>query len=226
MVEGLPYSLSIHSNKRTVANPTRTRKLLETRDERILGSFKEPRACSLSPSSFARQADRKVNFIDSLVNTAAQIVEAIWPSSLIHEPYEPSLFLALPLRTFIQKVLRRSRTSYSTLQVALYYLFLIRSFVPMVDAAVLTSDLCYDARALRCGRRMFLAALILASKYLQDRNYSTRAWSKISGLDIPEINTNERAFLITVNWELHVSDRIFDKWTKIVLKYTPTLARL
>lgn len=27
-----------------------------------------------------------------------------------------------------------------------------------------------------CGRRMFLAALICASKFLQDRNYSNRAW--------------------------------------------------
>jgi hypothetical protein len=38
-------------------------------------------------------------------------------------------------------------------------------------------------RAKQCGRRMFLAALILSSKSLQDRNYSARAWSKISGLN-------------------------------------------
>ncbi|CAJ0889916.1 13790_t:CDS:2 [Entrophospora sp. SA101] len=30
-----------------------------------------------------------------------------------------------------------------------------------------------------CGRRMFLASLIVASKYLQDNNYSNNAWSKI-----------------------------------------------
>lgn len=28
-----------------------------------------------------------------------------------------------------------------------------------------------------CGRRMFLAALIIASKFLQDRTYSNRGWS-------------------------------------------------
>ncbi len=59
------------------------------------------------------------------------------------------------------------------------------------------------SRALQCGRRMFLAALILASKWLQDRNYSARAWSKISGLQVSEINDNERAFLAAVNWKLH-----------------------
>lgn len=68
---------------------------------------------------------------------------------------------------------------------------------------------------------MFLAALILASKYLQDRNYSARAWSKISGLNTQEINQNEIAFLVAVNWKLHITDEVFQRWTDIVLKYTP-----
>lgn len=75
-------------------------------------------------------------------------------------------------------------------------------------------------RAKQCGRRMFLAALILASKYLQDRNYSARAWSKISGLNTQEININEMAFLDAVNWKLHISETNFSKWTDLVLKYT------
>ncbi|KAK6511976.1 hypothetical protein TWF481_000873 [Arthrobotrys musiformis] len=159
-------------------------------------------------------------------DTAAQIVEAIWPSSMMQKSCEPSLGRVLPLRTFIQETLRRSRTSYSTLQVALYYLFVIRAFIPIDEAALHLSDSCPDVRALQCGRRMFLAALILASKYLQDRNYSARAWSKISGLNITEINANELAFLTTVNWKLHISDHIFDRWTKIVLKCTPTTSIL
>ncbi|KAF3905187.1 hypothetical protein AA313_de0207683 [Arthrobotrys entomopaga] len=142
------------------------------------------------------------------------------------KPCEPSLGRVLPLRTFIQETLRRSRTSYSTLQVALYYLFVIRPFIALDDSSVSISDSFHDVRALQCGRRMFLAALILASKYLQDRNYSARAWSKISGLNISEINANELAFLTTVNWKLHISDQIFDKWTKIVLKCTPTTSIL
>ncbi|KAI9872911.1 MAG: hypothetical protein M1830_001066 [Pleopsidium flavum] len=77
-------------------------------------------------------------------------------------------------------------------------------------------------RAMQCGRRMFLAALILASKYLQDRNYSARAWSKISGLNTLEINMNEMTFLSAVNWRLHISETVFQRWTDIVLKYTPS----
>ncbi|RVD86686.1 uncharacterized protein DFL_004949 [Arthrobotrys flagrans] len=207
--------------KEQLQNPRRTRRLLDAQDANPVG----PQLVA-APPPLVRQADRKVNFVDNLVDTAAQIVEAIWPSSMMQKSCEPSLGRVLPLRTFIQETLRRSRTSYSTLQVALYYLFVIRAFIPIDEAALHLSDSCLDARALQCGRRMFLAALILASKYLQDRNYSARAWSKISGLNITEINANELAFLTTVNWKLHISDHIFDRWTKIVLKCTPTTSIL
>lgn len=128
----------------------------------------------------------------------------------------------LPLRTFIQETLRRSRTSYSTLQVALYYLIVIRPRLPAKDIDISSLDPLEAqlVRAMQCGRRMFLAALILASKYLQDRNYSARAWSRISGLNTQEININEMAFLKAVDWKLHITEAVFQKWTDLVLKYT------
>lgn len=174
------------------------------------------------PPSLVRQSDRKVNFVDNLVDTSAQIVEAIWPLSSVACRSEMGNKGVLPLRTFIQETLRRSRTSYSTLQVALYYLILIKPHVPKYDFTMEQPDDMHSVRALQCGRRMFLSALILASKYLQDRNYSARAWSKISGLNTLEINQNEIAFLLAVNWRIHITDAVFQRWTDIVLKYTPT----
>ncbi|QSZ36615.1 hypothetical protein DSL72_006495 [Monilinia vaccinii-corymbosi] len=173
------------------------------------------------PPTLIRQADRKVNFVDSLVDSSALIVEAIWPLSTVACRSEMGKGV-LPLRIFIQETLRRSRTSYSTLQVALYYLILIKPFVPKTDFTMEQPDDTQSFRALQCGRRMFLSALILASKYLQDRNYSSRAWSKISGLPTLEINQNEIAFLLAVNWELHITEKVFQRWTDIVLKYTPS----
>ncbi|KAL7938048.1 hypothetical protein V8C35DRAFT_139772 [Trichoderma chlorosporum] len=173
------------------------------------------------PPSLVRQSDRKVNFVDSLVDSSTQIVEAIWPLSSAPCRPEPGNKTVLPLRTFIQETLRRSRTSYSTLQVALYYLILIKPHVPKRSFTAEQYEDRYADRALQCGRRMFLAALILASKYLQDRNYSARAWSKISGLGVQEINQNEVAFLLAVNWKLHITDEVFRRWTEIVLKHTP-----
>ncbi|KAK2001070.1 cyclin [Colletotrichum falcatum] len=174
-----------------------------------------------APPTLVRQSERKVNFVDNLVDSSTQIVEAIWPLSSAVCRNELGSKAVLPLRTFIQETLRRSRTSYSTLQVALYYLILIKPHVPKHDFTMEQPDDKHECRALQCGRRMFLAALILASKYLQDRNYSARAWSKISGLNTAEINQNEIAFLLAVDWKLHIVDEVFHRWTEIVLKYTP-----
>ncbi|KGM92542.1 uncharacterized protein PADG_11371 [Paracoccidioides brasiliensis Pb18] len=210
--------------------------------------------CSRAPPSLVRQCDRKVNFVDNLVgesgvipsssclmfdflissscpllcsaleDSASQIVETIWPLSVVALRHDSPLGSrgVLPLRTFIQETLRRSRTSYSTLQVALYYLIMIKPHVPKHDFTKEQSRNQPCTRAMQCGRRMFLSALILASKYLQDRNYSARAWSKISGLNTLEINQNELSFLEAVGWKLHISESVFQRWTDIVLKYTPT----
>ncbi|KKK17281.1 hypothetical protein AOCH_006312 [Aspergillus ochraceoroseus] len=181
-------------------------------------------SCTRPPPCLLRQSERKVNFVDNLVDTASQIVEIIWPLSAVSLRSDSSTGCkgVLPLRTFIQETLRRSRTSYSTLQVALYYLIKIKSHVPSHDLTHDQSRAKPVCRAMQCGRRMFLAALILASKYLQDRNYSARAWSKISGLNTTEINQNELMFLEAVGWRLHISEATFQRWTDIVLKYTPS----
>lgn len=153
------------------------------------------------------------------------MVEVIWPLSVVPCRNESSTSGrgVLPLRTYIEETLRRSRTSYSTLQVALYYLILIKPFIPMRDFTMEQQMDCPMSRALMCGRRMFLAALILASKYLQDRNYSAKAWSKMSGLNVHEINANEMTFLSKVCWKLHIAEPLFVRWTEIVLRYTPSM---
>lgn len=176
------------------------------------------------PPTLFRQVDRKVEFVDKLVDSATYIVEAIWPTSSVpcRNDFGTSTSV-LPLRKFIEETLRRSRTSYSTLQVGLYYLILIKPHIPSHDFTMEQTDESHASRVLQCGRRMFLAALILASKWLQDRNYSARAWSKISGLKISEINENELAFLATVNWKLHVSEDLYNTWSDCVMKHTPSL---
>ncbi|CAI4211148.1 unnamed protein product [Parascedosporium putredinis] len=150
-----------------------------------------------------RQNPRRsgVNFVDNLVDSAALLVEAIWPLSSVVCRNELSNKSVLPLRTFIQETLKRSRTSYSTLQVTMYYLILIKEHVPRQDFTMEQPKDNQATRSLQCGRRVFLAALILASKYLQDRNYSARAWSKISGLHTQEINQNETAFLHAASFD-------------------------
>lgn len=60
---------------------------------------------------------------------------------------------------------------------------------------------------LLCPRRAFLAALILASKFTQDKCYSNRAWAKLSGLPPREIGRCERALGDALDWRLWVGKR-------------------
>jgi len=57
---------------------------------------------------------------------------------------------------------------------------------------------------LLCPRRTFLASLILASKFMQDKCYSNRAWSKLSGFPARELSCCERALGDALNWRLWV----------------------
>jgi hypothetical protein len=57
---------------------------------------------------------------------------------------------------------------------------------------------------LLCPRRAFLASLILASKFTQDKCYSNRAWAKLSGLPPREIGRCERALGQALDWRLWV----------------------
>ncbi|KAF9191817.1 hypothetical protein BGZ51_006701 [Haplosporangium sp. Z 767] len=283
--------------------------------------------CELDPSAV------KANFVESLVDTAAIVIESIWPP-LPGSSECPQKQKGLPLRTFIQETLKRSRSSYSTLQTALFYLHKIRNKVPSAylkrrqdqlyqnyhilsttqpaaglmtppasprhhqnapdlsnlqgpdyfslratpdSKCVLPSPLsstcslpssspasstgyspcsstspssttssptssssspscsvsttCATSsptstqassstqsnRIIYCGRRTFLAALMVASKYLQDRNYSNKAWAKISGLSIKEINANELIFLKLIDYSLFVSHDTFMRWTAILV---------
>lgn len=122
----------------------------------------------------------------------------------------------MPLKYFIRETLRRSKTSSHILQVALFYLFKIRDKVKCrrAEAAQLLCgnqvETCEDS--LLCGRRTFLSALILSNKYLSERNYSNRAWSRMSGLTANEISSNERSFLILINYNLNVSESTWKRW--------------
>ncbi|KAG0339933.1 hypothetical protein BG004_006610 [Podila humilis] len=274
--------------------------------------------------------------MDAIV-TAAVVIESIWPPPPPGSPEYLQKQKGLPLRTFVQETLKRSRSSYSTLQTALFYLYKIRNKVPdlylkrreeqallnqqrqaaiqpasgmvtppasphpfhqaaneisspdyfslhngdsrssstspmsstcsmssaspqsecsprepsppsstasspesdsgspcsvssvslpcastsssSLSSCSATSSNSQSSRIIYCGRRTFLAALMVASKYLQDRNYSNRAWAKISGLSIKEINANELIFLKIIDYSLFVSHETFMRWTGLLVAH-------
>lgn len=119
--------------------------------------------------------------------------------------------------------MRRSRTSWSTLQTTLFYLVRMR---PKIDSLWSSSDQQNKpSDPATCGRRMFLASLIVASKYLQDRNYSNHAWSKICGLPVQDINAMERRFLMLIEYNLFIGEDVFKHWTNLLNSHMMATSR-
>ncbi|KAI9268386.1 cyclin-domain-containing protein [Helicostylum pulchrum] len=148
----------------------------------------------------------RLAYVEALVDINAVVIETIWCNHSVIK--ESRVSPVVPLRTFIQEVLKRSRTTYSTLQTALFYLFRSRN--------TMMNHLQQNNAYISCGRRMFLASLIVASKFVQDKTYRNSAWAKIAGLPVQEINTAERYFLNILNYRLYIEQSTFDRWHKLL----------
>ncbi|KAI9483248.1 MAG: cyclin-domain-containing protein [Benjaminiella poitrasii] len=150
--------------------------------------------------------EQQKSYVNALVVVTVQVIASIWPNSstsLADNNAKPPI---ADLNTFLHHILKHSRTTHSTLQLAIFYLFRIRARV---------QERQNDAYA-TCGRRMFLAALISAHKYLQDKTYKNSAWSKVSGLKVEEINHAERVLLDLLDYSLYVKKETYEQWISIL----------
>lgn len=184
-----------------------------------------------------RQEIRKKTYVQSLIgksilsqispsypsaekkDVAVSLIAHIWPASerplKIHNSTTGTT--VIDLHYFVEQILRRSFASHSTLQLALYYCCKLHwsGELPPSHKDQLQAHSKRNLPLL-CGRRMFLASLMLAFKFLQDRNYSSRAWSSISGLTITDINQNEFRLLEALQYRTFVSPETYSKWQKFV----------
>lgn len=66
--------------------------------------------------------------------------------------------------------------------------------------------LCY-----KNAHRLIIAAALIASKLLDDYSYSNAYYATVGGISHYEMNTLERCFLISMNWDIAVSDLDFQE---------------
>lgn len=144
-----------------------------------------------------------------IADTNALVIETMWYNTNTSPSSRQAAVVSL--RTFIQEVLKRSRTTYSTLQTALFYLFRSQPAITAHLRQQAQHDK-WEGTYINCGRRMFLASLVVASKFVQDKTYRNSAWAKIAGLPVAEINAAERIFLTLVDYRLFISQTTFEQW--------------
>lgn len=126
----------------------------------------------------------------ALVDLCTAYMESLWPQRKSR----------LPLRRFVFEILRRSRVQYPVFQVALCYLARLGPVIKKY-----TQNKQPIPEILACSRRVLVAALQVASKFLHDRCYSASVWACISGLPLDDLKRNELALMEALDWNLYVS---------------------
>ncbi|KAI8337237.1 cyclin-domain-containing protein [Chlamydoabsidia padenii] len=145
----------------------------------------------------------RTDMIDNLVDVSVDIINSIWPT--------PTHVKVVNTKGFICEILKRSKTTYFMLQLSLFYIFRVKRVVQS-KLRMKADERRYQDDLMCCGRRMFLASLMVASKYINDKSYRNKAWADASGLTLAEINASELAFLQMIDYRLYVSKPTFEKW--------------
>ncbi|KAF1944818.1 cyclin [Clathrospora elynae] len=119
-----------------------------------------------------------------------------YAASHLREPSLPSV------EEFITSIVEKSHVQTATLMSSLVYLSRLRSRLPPV------------AKGMRCTvHRIFLAALILAAKNLNDSSPKNKHWARYSsvrgyenfGFSITEVNLMEKQLLFLLDWDLRIN---------------------
>lgn len=152
----------------------------------------------------------KQQFNSILLNCSINLLKMLYPQ--VH-------FQKVNMKFFIIEIIRRSKSSIQVLQVCCFYLLKMKK---------LANDLLNQMKLPECPKRLFLGMLIVASKFIQDSNYSFKSWLKICGcdndngsskqmLDLALLRKTETDCLKLLGYETYINGLKYENWCNVLI---------
>ncbi|SJX65632.1 uncharacterized protein SRS1_16259 [Sporisorium reilianum f. sp. reilianum] len=116
---------------------------------------------------------------------------------------DPRLLRLFPRRRFtdfVRNMLNTTQVSKSVIILALLYIHRLKSNNPGLRGQ--------DGSEFR----LFVTALMLANKFLDDHTYTNKTWSELSGLKLKDVTKMEIEFWLGLSSNIHASDADFRSW--------------
>lgn len=111
----------------------------------------------------------------------------------------------ISLSDYINRIMKYTKIEETTLTLALIYI----DRVCKKNKILLTEYNVY---------RLLFAGVIIALKYNEDKFYSNVFYAKIGGLEIKQLNCLEVEFVIALNFDLFVDNKIFEKYESTLIR--------
>ncbi|CAH2351830.1 hypothetical protein CLIB1423_04S06920 [[Candida] railenensis] len=159
------------------------------------------------PNQFSYYSEflNKPQFNLILINSSIKLIQILYAKNSA----SATRVVESKLRFFIIEILRRSKTSTQSLQLACFYL-----------AKLIQSEKKIEF----CPKKLFLTLIILASKFNQDHNYSFKSWLKICGeggdLSMKELKSLEVATLSLLDYKLYLNNVNYENWCNILMIFS------
>ncbi|EPQ27206.1 uncharacterized protein PFL1_05129 [Pseudozyma flocculosa PF-1] len=128
------------------------------------------------------------------------------PSSVAADSRRDPLSLRLSARhrfkLFVKDLLSTTQVSKSVILLALLYIHRLKSRHPGLRGEEGSEF------------RLFITALMLGNKFLDDHTYTNKTWAELSGIELKDITRMEVEFWLGLSMSIYVSDVDFRHWIK------------
>ncbi|ORZ23272.1 hypothetical protein BCR42DRAFT_132456 [Absidia repens] len=207
--QGYSYSNGFGNNSNTVKRSSSAFEPLFYHQQQQQQQQVLPPSPPVTPSSMDR--------LPNLADFAASIVYLMWharkPSlmatSKLSSPYRHSFSAvsgnASPaFKRFCLQVLTATQLSESAVFLALKYIANLLESNPSIEGAEGSEY------------RLFIVALMLANKFLDDNTFTNKTWSEVSGMKVQDLNIMESEFLEALEYSLFVREESYAQWKSVL----------